>query len=74
MLMTGVRERIFSPKKIACRPKKPDAIDPIIVVAIKNKKTPRPGIYISNKSKGLYLGGIIGITTLSIKLITLQTK
>ena len=62
VLTTGVRERIFSPKEIACLPKKPDAIDPIRVVVIKNKKTPRPGIYISNRSKGLYLGGIIGIT------------
>ena len=65
VLITGVRERIFSPKEIACLPKKPDAIDPIKVVVIKNKKTPMPGIYISNKSKGLYLGGMIGITTLS---------
>ena len=30
--------------------------------------------YITNKSKGLYFGGMIGITTLSIKLITLKTK
>ena len=43
MLITGVRDRSFSPKEIACLPKNPDAIDPIKVVAIKNKKTPRPG-------------------------------
>ena len=40
----GVRERIFSPKLMACLPKNPDAIDPIRVVAIKNKNTPSPGM------------------------------
>ena len=49
----GVLERIFSLKKIACRPKNPDAKDPIKVVAIKNKKTPSPGIYISYNSEYL---------------------
>ena len=39
MLITGVRDRIFSLNVIICLPKKPDAKEPIRVVEIKNKKT-----------------------------------
>ena len=40
----GVRERIVSPKLMACLPINPDASDQMRVVAIKNKNTPSPGI------------------------------
>ena len=36
MFTIGVRERIFSPKLMACLPMKPDASDPMKVVTIKN--------------------------------------